>query len=208
MGKALPGTELKIADDGEILVRGAIVFKGYLNQPELTAETLTEDGWIHTGDLGRLDQDGFLWITGRKKEIIITAGGKNVTPANIENLLKDHPLIGYKLIEEFTFLKQAALVVLCHHEHFDGTGYPYGLAGEEIPLEARIFSLADTVDAITSDRPYRLGQSFDKARREIENHSGTQFDPQLVDAFLRIPEERWLQAKLENLRNLRTPSVH
>ena len=98
VGKALPGTELQIADDGEILVRGAIVFKGYLNQPELTAETLTEDGWIHTGDLGRLDQDGFLWITGRKKEIIITAGGKNVTPANIENLLKDHPLIDQALV--------------------------------------------------------------------------------------------------------------
>ena len=98
VGKALPGTELKIAGDGEILVRGAIVFKGYLNQPELTAETLTEDGWIRTGDLGRLDQDGFLWITGRKKEIIITAGGKNVTPANIENLLKDHPLIDQALV--------------------------------------------------------------------------------------------------------------
>ncbi len=98
VGKALPGTELRIAEDGEILVRGAIVFKGYLNQPELTAETLTEDGWIRTGDLGRLDQDGFLWITGRKKEIIITAGGKNVTPANIENLLKDHPLIDQALV--------------------------------------------------------------------------------------------------------------
>lgn len=134
---------------------------------------------------------------------------KNGPLTTIEReIVKDHPLIGYKLIEEFTFLKQAALIVLCHHEHFDGTGYPYGLAGEEIPLEARIFSLADTVDAITSDRPYRPGQSFDKARREIENHSGTQFDPQLVDAFLRIPEERWLQAKLETLRNLRTPSVH
>jgi long-chain acyl-CoA synthetase len=98
VGKALPGTELEIADDGEILVRGPIVFSGYLNQPELTAETLTEDGWIHTGDLGRLDEDGFLWITGRKKEIIITAGGKNVTPANIENLLKDHPLIEQALV--------------------------------------------------------------------------------------------------------------
>jgi long-chain acyl-CoA synthetase len=98
VGKALPGIELRISDDGEILVRGPIVFKGYLNQPELTAETLTRDGWIHTGDLGRLDRDGFLWITGRKKEIIITAGGKNVTPANIENLLKDHPLIEQALV--------------------------------------------------------------------------------------------------------------
>ena len=93
VGKPLPGTELRIAEDGEILVRGPIVFKGYLNQPELTAETLMEDGWIHTGDVGRLDQDGFLWITGRKKEIIITAGGKNITPANIENLLIDQALV-------------------------------------------------------------------------------------------------------------------
>ncbi len=98
VGKALPGTELRIAEDGEILVRGDIVFKGYLNQPQLTAETLTEDGWIRTGDVGRLDEDGFLWITGRKKEIIITAGGKNVTPANIENMLKDHPLIEQALL--------------------------------------------------------------------------------------------------------------
>jgi long-chain acyl-CoA synthetase len=98
VGKALPGVELRIAEDGEILVKGPIVFKGYLNQPELTAETITRDGWIHTGDLGRLDPDDFLWITGRKKEIIITAGGKNVTPANIENQLKDHPLIDQALV--------------------------------------------------------------------------------------------------------------
>lgn len=98
VGKALPAVTLRIAEDGEILVRGPIVFKGYLNQPELTAETITHEGWIHTGDLGRLDSEGFLWITGRKKEIIITAGGKNVTPANIEHLLKDHPLVDQALV--------------------------------------------------------------------------------------------------------------
>jgi len=98
VGKPLDGVELKIADDGEIMVKGDIVFPGYLNQPELTSETLTPDGWIYTGDLGRLDEDGFLWITGRKKEIIITSGGKNVTPANIENLLKNHPLIEQAMV--------------------------------------------------------------------------------------------------------------
>ncbi len=123
-------------------------------------------------------------------------------------IVKDHPLIGYKLIEEFSFLKQAALVVLCHHEQCDGRGSPYGLAGEEIPLEARIFALADTVDAITSDRPYRQGQSFEAARREIEKHSGTQFDPQLVEVFLTISEERWQKAKISTLKNLRLPTVH
>ena len=98
VGKALPGVELKTDPDGEILVKGDIVFAGYHNQPELTAETLTEDGWLRTGDLGEIDADGYLWITGRKKDIIITAGGKNVTPANIENLLMRHPLIEHAMV--------------------------------------------------------------------------------------------------------------
>ncbi|MCU0599772.1 MAG: long-chain fatty acid--CoA ligase [Desulfobacterales bacterium] len=98
VGRALPDVELKIADDGEIMVKGDIVFKGYHNQPELTQKTLTRDGWIYTGDIGRIDSDGFLWITGRKKDIIITSGGKNVTPSNIENLLMNHPLIEYAMV--------------------------------------------------------------------------------------------------------------
>jgi putative nucleotidyltransferase with HDIG domain len=123
-------------------------------------------------------------------------------------IIKDHPLLGYKLIEEFSFLQRAAQVVLYHHEHFDGKGYPYGLAGEDIPLEARIFSLADTVDAITSDRPYRKGRSFEEARREVERHSDSQFDSHLVEVFLSIPEERWQKAKLDTLRTLRLPTIH
>lgn len=123
-------------------------------------------------------------------------------------IIKDHPLLGYKLIGGFTFLQKAAQVVLYHHEHYNGQGYPYGLAGEDIPLEARIFSLADTVDAITSDRPYRRGRSFEQARREVERYSGSQFDPNLVEVFLSIPEERWRIAKLETLRNLRLPTIH
>ena len=123
-------------------------------------------------------------------------------------IIKDHPLLGYKLIEEFSFLERAAQVVLFHHEHFTGMGYPYGLAGEQIPLEARIFSIADTVDAITSDRPYRKGRSFEEARREVERFSGSQFDPQLVEVFLSIPQERWQKAKLDTLRTLRLPTIH
>jgi len=98
VGKVLPGVELKIADDGEIMVKGDIVFNGYLNQPELNRKTLTDDGWIYTGDLGKIDADGFLWVTGRKKDIIITSGGKNVTPSNIENLLANHPLIEHAMV--------------------------------------------------------------------------------------------------------------
>ncbi|MEW6439792.1 MAG: long-chain fatty acid--CoA ligase [bacterium] len=98
VGKPLAGVDLRLAEDGEILVRGPIVFKGYRNQPELTAETLEASGWIHTGDIGRLDAEGFLYITGRKKEIIITSGGKNVTPSNIENLLLNNPMIEQALV--------------------------------------------------------------------------------------------------------------
>jgi long-chain acyl-CoA synthetase len=92
VGRALPGVELKIADDGEILCRGPHIFREYWRNPEATEETMT-DGWLRTGDLGELDDDGFLKITGRKKDIIITAGGKNLTPANIENDLKQSPFI-------------------------------------------------------------------------------------------------------------------
>ncbi len=89
VGSCAPGVEMKIGDDGEILMRGPNVFLGYAKEPEATADALV-DGWLHTGDLGAIDAQGFLTITGRKKEIIITAGGKNVAPKNIEAALKNH----------------------------------------------------------------------------------------------------------------------
>src|SRR4029079_13552683 len=87
-------TEVITAPDGEVLCRGAIVFKGYLNDPERTREALDEHGWLHTGDIGEFDEDGYLKIVDRKKELLITAGGKNVSPANIEAALKTIPLVG------------------------------------------------------------------------------------------------------------------
>ncbi|MGE5407284.1 MAG: AMP-dependent synthetase/ligase, partial [Syntrophothermus sp.] len=92
IGKPFPGCEVKIADDGEILVKGPNVFQGYHKNPEATAETIV-DGWLHTGDIGEIEPDGFIKITGRKKDIIITAGGKNITPANLEADIKQHPLV-------------------------------------------------------------------------------------------------------------------
>lgn len=93
VGPVVPGGELRIGEGGEIQYRGPNVFKGYWNKPEKTAETITEDGWLLTGDVGRLDNEGFLFVTGRVKDIIITAGGKNITPAEIENRLKFSPYI-------------------------------------------------------------------------------------------------------------------
>jgi long-chain acyl-CoA synthetase len=97
VGKPFPGVEVKIADDGEILARGPNIFRGYYKNQEATSETIV-DGWLHTGDIGRVDDDGFLYITGRKKDIIITAGGKNITPANLENGLKQNQYISQAVV--------------------------------------------------------------------------------------------------------------
>ncbi|MCI0671373.1 MAG: long-chain fatty acid--CoA ligase [Myxococcaceae bacterium] len=93
VGRPIPGVECRIAEDGEVLVRGSNVFCGYLHRPDATAETVDADGWLHTGDVGRVDEDGFLFITGRKKELLITSGGKNLSPEKIENALKTSPYI-------------------------------------------------------------------------------------------------------------------
>jgi long-chain acyl-CoA synthetase len=98
VGLRYPGMEVRLAEDGEILVRGGNVFSGYFKEPALTRETLDKDGWLHSGDIGTMDADGFLRVVDRKKDIIITAGGKNVTPSNIENALKHQPLISQAMV--------------------------------------------------------------------------------------------------------------
>ncbi len=132
VGKPFPGVEVKIAEDGELLIKGPNIFQGYHNNADASFGAV-EDGWLHTGDLGRIDEDGFVYIVGRKKDIIITAGGKNLTPANIENDLK-----------QCRWISQAVM-------HGDQRPYPVALVTldeEEIPVYAREHDLPEDIPSL------------------------------------------------------------
>jgi putative nucleotidyltransferase with HDIG domain len=120
---------------------------------------------------------------------ILTKPGP-LTPQERE-VMRRHCDIGYAVLERIPFLKEASEIVLSHQEFYDGTGYPRGLKGEQIPLGARIFAVADTLDAMISDRPYRKALAISVARDEIKRFSGTQFDPRVVEVFLAQPERIW-----------------
>lgn len=116
-------------------------------------------------------------------------------------VMRQHPVIGYQMCMKIRSLQSAAReVVLCHHERWDGSGYPQGLRGEDIPLGARIFAVADTIDAMTADRPYRRALSVEEVCAELERCSGTQFDPQVVRAFFSIPSAVWTSV-VQNVRS-------
>lgn len=112
-------------------------------------------------------------------------------------IMREHCARGYQILRKIPFLQEAAEIVFSHQEHYDGTGYSRGLKGSEIPLGARIFSVADALDAITSDRPYRKANSFAAARTEIARCSGTQFDPAVVQVYLTIPDKVWEDLRAE-----------
>lgn len=114
--------------------------------------------------------------------------------------MRKHPEAGEQIVRRVSFLSGAASLIRSHHERFDGNGYPDRLAGDNIPLGARIFAFADTLDAMTTDRPYRKALSMDAMRAEILRCVGTQFDPQIADIFLRVPDETWhqLRSKVES----------
>ena len=123
-------------------------------------------------------------------------------------IMREHCLRGYQMVCKIPFLADAAEIVYAHQERWDGTGYPRGLKGEEIPLGARIFSIADTLDAITSDRPYRAAQSYQAARDEIELWSGRQFDPVIVRVFLAMPQSIWERVRVQvHSQVFRVPEV-
>jgi HD-GYP domain-containing protein (c-di-GMP phosphodiesterase class II) len=108
-------------------------------------------------------------------------------------------VIGWEILREIDFLAEAKDVVRWHHERWDGKGYPDGLAGEDIPLAARVFAVADALDAITTDRPYRAGSPLPEARKIIEAEAGAQFDPDVVEALAKVPDETIERIRAENL---------
>ena len=118
-----------------------------------------------------------------------------------------HPELGYQMLAGIPFLDTPREIVLSHQERYDGTGYPRRLKGEQIPLGARVFAVADTYDAMTSTRPYRTGLPYDVARKEIIDWSGRQFDPDVVTAFLNISSERWLEIREEVSRRIHDAEV-
>jgi len=147
-------------------------------------------GWQEK-DLGRLARGAYLHDIGK----LGVPDGILLKPGPLtgeeRKLMQRHSQIGFDLLKDIPFLSDAAEIVLMHHERFDGSGYPKGLKGEEIPLGARIFAISDTLDAITSDRPYQRASSFESAREVVRRLSGTAFDPQVVSVFLNLPEHIW-----------------
>src|SRR2546423_6916265 len=149
VGKPLPGMEVKVADDGELLLRGPNIFQGYFKNEDATRETLA-GGWLHTGDVGRVDEDGFIYITGRKKDIIITAGGKTITPANLENGLKQNRWISQAVVVGD---RRPYLIVLITLDPEEAPAFAeqHGLKVEELPeseaMRAEVQKAIDHVNA-------------------------------------------------------------
>ncbi len=135
VGPALPGVELRIADDGEVLIKSGTNFAGYFKDEAATQDVLPGDGWLRSGDVGHLDEEGFLTITDRKKDILVTAGGKNVAPQNLENALKMHPLVSQALVVGDRRPYVAALITLAE-----------GVSREQAELE-----VARIVEEVNSD---------------------------------------------------------
>ena len=150
-----------------------------INEPDLT--------WIRRGAI--LHDVGKIGIP----DSILRKPGK-LTGKEWEEM-KKHPEMGYRMLQDIRFLRPALDIVLSHQERFDGSGYPRGMAGKQIPLGARIFSVVDTFDAMTSDRPYRAALSIEDSREEIRRWSGRQFDPDVVEAFLSIDAETWREIR-------------
>jgi putative nucleotidyltransferase with HDIG domain len=177
LGAAIDLRDSETAGHSQRVCRYSLEIARAMGWSDKQLRSLARGAYLH--DIGKLGvPDGILLKPGP-------------LTADERKLMQQHVQIGFDLVKDIPFLADVAEILLMHHERFEGGGYPRGLKGEEILLGARIFAVADTLDAITSDRPYRRASSFQSARETITRMSGSQFDPQVVDVFLGIPEQTW-----------------
>ena len=177
LGAAIDLRDSETAGHSRRVCRYALEIARAMGYSEKQLENLSRGAYLH--DIGKLGiPDGILLKPGP-------------LTADERKLMQRHVQIGFDLVKDIAFLSDASEILLTHHERYDGEGYPRGLKGDKILLSARIFAVADTLDAITSDRPYRRASSFESAREIIRKCSGNQFDPLVVRVFLNIPEETW-----------------
>ncbi|HKI00273.1 MAG TPA: HD domain-containing phosphohydrolase [Candidatus Sulfotelmatobacter sp.] len=189
LGEALDYKDHETQGHSQRVTAYTMAIASRMGIPKEQIETIAHGAFLH--DIGKM----------AIPDNILNKPGK-LTPDEV-TIMREHCYLGYKLVQKIPVLKEASEIVYSHQESFDGTGYPRRLKGEEIPLGARIFSVADTLDAITSDRAYRRAQSLGAARAEIQRCSGTQFDPEVVEAFLEMPDSIW-----EDLRRDIDAQVH
>jgi putative nucleotidyltransferase with HDIG domain len=177
LGDALDMKDSETEGHSRRVTAYTIVIARAMGLPPEQIPTIARGAFLH--DIGKLSIP----------DAILCKPGKLTTEEMA--IMKEHCFKGYQIVKKIPFLVEACEIVYSHQERYDGTGYPRGLKGEEIPLGARIFSVADTLDAMTVDRVYRPAQSYRAAREEIVRWSGRQFDPDVVKAFIEIPEDIW-----------------
>jgi putative nucleotidyltransferase with HDIG domain len=183
LGEALDYKDRETEGHSKRVTAYTMAIASRMGVPKEQIETIARGAFLH--DIGKM----------AIPDNILNKPGK-LTPDEVA-IMREHCHLGYKLVRKIPVLQEAAEIVYSHQERFDGSGYPRGLKGEGIPLGARIFSIADTLDAITSDRPYRPAQTLDAARVEIEKWAGKQFDPEVVKVFLEMPNKIWEDLRRE-----------
>jgi putative nucleotidyltransferase with HDIG domain len=177
LGAAIDLRDSATAGHSQRVCRYSVEIARAMHWSKTQLAVLARGAYLH--DIGKLGiPDGILLKPGP------------LTPDE-RKLMQRHSKVGFDLVKDIAFLADAAEIVLAHHERYDGSGYPQGLKADEILLSARVFAVADTLDAITSDRPYRRASSFESAREAIRVESGRLFDPEVVRVFLGVPTETW-----------------
>ncbi len=175
--KALDAREKEVGSHSERVMNFSIFMAGKLGIAGKELEKLAKGALLH--DIGKI---------GIPDNILLKSGKLGVDEWGE---MRRHPQIGYDILSEISFLKGPAEIILTHHERFDGNGYPQRLQGQQIPIGSRIFGLVDTLDAMTSDRPYRKALPFEAVISEVKMFRGTQFDPEIADIFLSINRVQW-----------------